>query len=114
VTLVENLIQASNIIGSLFSGVVLGLFLIAFFIKYIRGTAAFYGAIAGQTIVLAHWTLTFFLPSWGFAYLWYNLIGTAACVGCAAVLQLILGPPHEPQGFPVEVAPQPGALSPRP
>ncbi len=106
VTLVENLIQASNIIGSLFSGVVLGLFLIAFFIKFIRGTAAFYGAIVGQSLVLLLWAATFFFPSFDIAYLWYNLIGCAACIFVATLLQLILGPPPR-QGFPIEITPQP-------
>ena len=45
--LAENLIQAVNILGSMFYGVVLGIFLVAFFLKRIGGTAVFWAAIGG-------------------------------------------------------------------
>ena len=96
----ENLIQATNIIGSIFYGVVLALFLIAFFIKFIHGNAAFYGALVGQAIVF----LFVFLNLTGkidISYLWYNLIGCVATICIAVLLQLLLGPPRAHQGFPV-------------
>jgi uncharacterized sodium:solute symporter family permease YidK len=80
----ENLIEAINILGSLFYGVVLGLFLVAFFVKRVGGTAVFYGAIAAQTLVIVLYNLL------SISYLWYNLIGCAACVIISALLQLLL------------------------
>ena len=49
--LAENLIQAVNIVGSIFYGVVLGLFLVAFFLRRVGGTAVFWAAIAAQVLV---------------------------------------------------------------
>ena len=46
--LAENLIQAVNIVGSIFYGVVLGLFLVAFFLRRVGGTAVFWAALAAQ------------------------------------------------------------------
>lgn len=73
--LLENLIEAVNILGSVFYGVILGIFLVAFFLKHIRGSAAFYAAIVAQSIVLA----LFFSTDIG--YLWYNLIGCGGVIG---------------------------------
>jgi solute:Na+ symporter, SSS family len=84
--LAENLIQAVNIVGSLFYGVVLGLFLVAFFLRSIGGTAAFWAALAAQGLVFF---LYFLLP---ISYLWYNLIGCAACVLFSLLLQGSFGP----------------------
>jgi solute:Na+ symporter, SSS family len=82
----ENLIQAVNIVGSLFYGVVLALFLVAFFLKWIAGTAVFAAAVAAQALVFV---LYMVLP---ISYLWYNLIGCAACVLFSLLLQAGLGP----------------------
>ncbi|HEY0946142.1 MAG TPA: sodium:solute symporter [Opitutaceae bacterium] len=79
--LVENLIEAINMLGSIFYGVVLGIFLVAFFLRRVGGTAVFWGAITAQILVLA----CFFTLSIG--YLWYNLIGCAACVALSLGLQ---------------------------
>ncbi len=82
--LAENLIQAVNIVGSIFYGVVLGLFLVAFFVKWVRGTAVFWGAIAGQILV-------FVLYAWtDISYLWFNVIGCAACMLFAMLIQAFL------------------------
>jgi Na+/proline symporter len=86
--LAENLIQATNIVGSVFYGVVLGLFLVAFFCKSIGGTAVFWAAVAGQVLVFAlYFTLSI-------SYLWYNLIGCAACMAFSFVLQAVLPANH--------------------
>ena len=83
--LAENLIQAVNILGSVFYGVVLGLFLVAFFFKRVGGTAVFWAAIASQALVFALYAgLTI-------SYLWYNVIGCAACVGLSLALQGAIG-----------------------
>ncbi|HTV62301.1 MAG TPA: sodium:solute symporter [Verrucomicrobiae bacterium] len=88
--LVENLIQAVNIVGSVFYGVMLALFVAAFFLKRIGGTAIFWAALAAQTLVFVlYFTLNI-------SYLWYNLIGCAACVLLSLALQAALGSPKKP------------------
>ena len=82
----ENLIEASNIIGSIFYGVVLGIFLVAFFVKRVGGTAVFWGAILAQVLVF----VCFFTLS--ISYLWYNLIGCAAVMLISLLLQTALRP----------------------
>ncbi len=83
--LVENLIQAVNILGSIFYGVMLGLFVVAFFVRRVGGTAVFWAALAAQTLVFVlYFNLTI-------AYLWYPLIGCGACVLFSLILQIILG-----------------------
>jgi putative effector of murein hydrolase len=80
----ENLIQAVNIIGSVFYGVVLGLFLVAFFLKWVRGTAVFAAALLAQALVFAlYFTLNI-------SYLWYNLIGCLACVLLSLIAQSLM------------------------
>jgi solute:Na+ symporter, SSS family len=84
-TLTENLVQAVNIVGSIFYGVVLALFLVAFFVRWISGTAVFWAAIASQMLVFV---LYFSLS---ISYLWYNVIGAAACVLLSMILQPVIG-----------------------
>jgi SSS family solute:Na+ symporter len=77
----ENLIEAVNIVGSLFYGTVLGIFLVAFFFKYVKGTAVFYAAVLAEALVL----IGFFLPDdiFHISYLLYNAVG--------ALLTIVLG-----------------------
>jgi len=82
--LVENLIQAVNIIGSIFYGVMLGLFIVAFFIKRVGGTAVFWSALIAQALVF----YLFFNQS--ISYVWYPLVGCAACVILGLFLQKFL------------------------
>ena len=79
--LVENLIQAINILGSIFYGSILGIFLVAFFLKFVRGTAVFAAAIASQAIVL----ILFYSTTIG--YLWYNVLGCVLVLTLAALLE---------------------------
>jgi hypothetical protein len=79
--LVENLIEAGNILGSVFYGSILGLFLVAFFLRNVQGSAVFFAALLAQTLVLIFF---FTLP---IGYLWYNLIGCAAVILFAAIFQ---------------------------
>ena len=83
--LAENLIQAVNIVGSVFYGVVLALFLVAFFLRWVGGTAVFWAALAAQMLVFV---LYFSLS---ISYLWYNFIGCAACVIFSIALQAAIG-----------------------
>jgi hypothetical protein len=81
-----SLVEAINILGSLFYGVILGLFLIAFFLKKVMGAAAFAAALITEALVLACFFFT------DIPYLWYNVIGCAAMTLLALLLQKILGP----------------------
>ena len=79
--LAENLIQLVNIIGSIFYGNVLGIFLLAFFFKHIKGNAVFIGALITQVIVIIGWALDW-MP-----YLWLNLFGCVVVIVIANLLQ---------------------------
>ncbi len=91
--LAENLIQAVNILGSIFYGVLLGLFLVAFFIRSIEGNAIFWGALFAQALIfILYFTLSI-------SYLWYPLIGCAACIFFSFIFQTIGGKkPRELKG----------------
>lgn len=80
-TLVENLIQLVNIIGSIFYGNILGIFLIAFFLKFVKSKAVFTAAIITQIIVVIGW-----YQDW-MPYLWLNLLGCFCVTGIAILLQ---------------------------
>jgi len=80
-SLVENLIEAGNILGSVFYGSILGLFLAGFFIRRVAGSAVFFAAVLAQTLVFVLFATT------NIGYLWYNLIGCAAVLILAPVLQ---------------------------
>ncbi len=87
----ENLIEAINIIASIFYGVLLGIFVVAFFVKHVRGTAVFWGALAAQVLIFALRYLKDSFPVLDFSYLWYNVIGCAACVLFSILLQSVVG-----------------------
>jgi Na+/proline symporter len=84
-SLFENLIQAVNIIGSLFYGTILGIFLVAFFLKRVGGTAVFIAALVAQVAILA-----LHFSHMEVAFLWYNLIAPAVLVVLSIVFQLSL------------------------
>jgi Na+/proline symporter len=84
-SLFDNLIQAVNILGSLFYGTILGIFLVAFFLKWVQGTAVFVAALIAQALILfLHFSHI------EVAFLWYNLIAPAVVVVLAVVLQAVL------------------------
>lgn len=76
-----NLIEAVNILGSFFYGTILGIFLVAFYMKNIRGTAVFYAAVLAETGVIIAWWF-----DWA-AFLWLNVIGCLLVMGFAALIQ---------------------------
>jgi solute:Na+ symporter, SSS family len=80
-SLVENLIEAGNILGSVFYGSILGLFLAGFFVRRVTGSAVFFAGLLAQTLVFVLFATT------NIGYLWYNLIGCAAVLILAPVLQ---------------------------
>lgn len=86
----ENLIEATNIIASLFYGVVLGIFLVAFFCRHVRGTAVFWSALAAEALILGLFVFRDAVPALKFSYLWYNVIGCFACVVFSLMLQVVL------------------------
>jgi solute:Na+ symporter, SSS family len=95
-SLFENLIEAINIIGSLFYGSVLGLFMIAFFMKKIGAKATFWAGVVGEVGVICiflidryDWTFTVFNHVFAIkiAYLWLNLIGCVLVMLFAVFLQ---------------------------
>ena len=81
--LLGNLIQAVNILGSLFYGTMLGLFVVAFFLKRVTATPVLIGAFVAEATVL----VLFFATDLGF--LWFNVIGCAIVVAVSAVLSLV-------------------------
>ncbi len=82
--LFENLIQFINIIGSLFYGSVLGIFLSAFLFNNVKGTAIFYSAVCSQLLVL----MLYFLTNIGF--LWFNVIGAVSVIISSTIIQFLL------------------------
>ncbi len=90
-SLLDNLIQAVNILGSIFYGTVLGLFLVAFFLKHVRGHAVFLAAVLSQSTVLVLYATT------KIGYLWYNVIGCSLVVVLGLLLQPFM-PRGEPAG----------------
>jgi hypothetical protein len=81
----ENLIQFVNIVGSLFYGTILGIFLTAFYIKRVNGTAVFWAAIIAELVVLYCYAFT------DIAYLLYNIIGCLAVIIMALLFESIIG-----------------------
>lgn len=79
-----SLIEAVNILGSWFYGVMLGIFLVAFYLKKVGGNAVFYAAILGELCVLAMYAFT------DIGWLWLNVIGAMAVVVFGLALQFIL------------------------
>lgn len=80
-SLFENLIQLVNIIGSIFYGTVLGIFLIGFYIKYIKGKAVFIGACVSQLTIF----YIFYLDV--VSYLWLNFIGALLTITLSFLFQ---------------------------
>ncbi|MFC1693667.1 sodium:solute symporter [Candidatus Latescibacterota bacterium] len=75
-----SLIEAVNILGSLFYGTILGIFLVAFYLKNIGGTATFIAAIFAEIIVIACFVFT------EIPYLWFNVIGCVALIFAAYLI----------------------------
>lgn len=88
--MVDNLIELVNILGSIFYGTILGIFLVAFFFKHIKAKAVFTAAIIAQTTVLVSHTLNV-LGYIELGYLMYNAIGCGVLVGMALIFQMMFG-----------------------
>lgn len=81
----ENLIQFVNIVGSLFYGTILGIFVSAFYIKYLKATAVFYAGIVAEMIIL----YLYFFKRNDVAFLLYNIIGCLCVIVVAVLIQVI-------------------------
>ena len=97
----ENLIEGLNIVASIFYPALLGVFVVAFFLKKIGGEAVFWAAVAAQILVLAIFFLGKKYPDHEIGYLWLNPIGVAACVMFSVILQMILGDKAKTQPDPI-------------
>jgi hypothetical protein len=92
VTLFENLIQLVNIVGSIFYGTVLGVFLVGFYIKYVKANAIFYSAVISQTTIFFIFYYTIYIYPTGqekLGYLWLNFIGASLTVVLAVISQFL-------------------------
>ncbi len=76
-----SLIEAVNILGSLFYGTILGIFLVAFYVKRVKGGTAFWAALVAEAVVLLCFAFT------GIPFLWYNVIGCVCVVLFALLFQ---------------------------
>ena len=85
--LYENLIQLVNVLGSLFYGTILGIFLVGLFLKKVGGNQVFVGGLIAQaTIFICHYLNSTGVLSIGF--LWYNVIATLIVIGVSLLLHV--------------------------
>lgn len=89
-SLFDNLIEAVNIVGSLFYGTILGIFMVAFFFKKVKARAVFISAVITELIVITVFTLDK-LGHVNIAYLWLNLIGCALVILLSNLFQSLMG-----------------------
>jgi len=87
--LVENLIEMVNIVGSLFYGTILGIFLVAFFLKSVKGNAVFTAAVIAEILVLIFHFLTI-VEVISLGYLWYNALGCGFTIILSLIIQQLL------------------------
>jgi len=79
-----NLLEAVNILGSLFYGTILGIFIVAFYMKRIGGKAVFYAAIITEVIIFTIWKMDVI------AFLWLNVIGCISVMFIAYLLENLI------------------------
>jgi Na+(H+)/acetate symporter ActP len=79
-----SLIEAVNVLGSLFYGTILGIFLSGFYFKRIKGHGVFIGAIIAQLVVVSCYLYT------DISYLWYNLVGCILVIGTGYIITALL------------------------
>ena len=84
--LFENLIQFVNIIGSIFYGTILGVFLVAFFVKRVKSTAIFIAAIISEILIICFWWFEWF----DIAFLWLNALGAFFVIVLSLIIQGIV------------------------
>jgi SSS family solute:Na+ symporter len=90
-TLFENLIQLVNIVGSIFYGTVLGIFLVGFYIKQVQSKAIFYSAVVSQIAIFVIYYFAIYIYPSGeekLGYLWLNFIGAMLTIVLSIIMQL--------------------------
>ena len=80
----NSLIEAVNILGSLFYGVILGIFLVAFWINYVKGNAVFIASVISELLIILIYNLNVV------SFLWLNVIGVILVILFSVLIQLIL------------------------
>jgi Na+(H+)/acetate symporter ActP len=80
---IGSLVEAVNVLGSLFYGGMLGVFVLAFFFKRVTARGALVGVVVGQAVIFACWKYT------NLAFLWYNVIGCAVVVVTAVIVSAV-------------------------
>lgn len=91
-TLFENLIQLVNIVGSIFYGTVLGVFLVGFYFKFIKANAIFYSAVISQLSIFIIYYFTIHIYPSGeekLGYLWLNFIGSIMTITLGLLFQIL-------------------------
>jgi len=97
-TLFENLIQLVNIVGSIFYGTVLGVFLVGFYIKFVKANAIFYSAVVSQITIFFIYYYTIHIYPTGqekLGYLWLNFIGASLTVVLSMLSQFVIKGKHK-------------------
>ena len=95
-SLFENLIQAVNLLGSLFYGTILGIFVVAFYVKYIKGNAVFIAALLAEACVIYIHTLNAYDMApilLKMSYLWYNVVGCVLVILFGLIIQFFTRKP---------------------
>ncbi len=82
----DNLVQLVNILGSLFYGTILGVFIVAFFFKFVRGNAVFIAAVISEAIII----ILYFFFEKKITFLWYNPIGVGLVILLSLVFTIVL------------------------
>ena len=90
-TRMGSLIEAVNILGSLFYGTILGIFLVAFYIKRVSGSSVFIGALVAEACVVIVYNLNIV------SFLWLNVIGAGLVVGVGIAVSMVRGNDRGPQ-----------------
>lgn len=99
--LFDNLIEMVNLLGSLFYGTILGIFLVAFFIKWVKGNAIFWSALLAEAFVLMlHFGRVYDIPffnQFDIEYLWYNVIGSVLVIVFSLMMSLFATSSPDPE-----------------
>jgi len=78
------LVEAVNILGSLFYGTILGIFMVAFFLKFVKGAAAFYAGLMAEVVVILCFIYT------DISFLWYNVVGCVLVIVFSIPIHFLL------------------------
>jgi SSS family transporter len=80
---IGSLVEAVNVLGSLFYGGMLGVFVLAFFFTRVTARGALYGVLVGQLVIFACWKYT------SLAFLWYNVVGCVVVVAVGVLVSTV-------------------------